>query len=489
MATILTDSDRVPPSRVAPTPLRHLLSRFSYGVTPELVAEANDAGGGQAWFERQLAPGAIADGRAAAMRGWFPYLAYSPKRLYDVNNSGEYPAWQSTMDLGRWTILRRAYSKHQLLETMVEFWSNLLHVPMYEDESWPMRISYDAAIRKHSLGTFEDLLAGAVLHGAMVCFLDNAYSNKWAVNENLGRELLELHTVGVEAAYTEKMVLNSAYILTGWTVHMWDTWTSYYEPDNHWTGPVKVLGFTDANADGDGRAMTKRYLRYLARHPSTAHRIATKLAIRFVSDRPSAALVNSVANAYLASGTDIKATLRALQSHPDFAASVGAKVKTPAEDAIACYRLLGAEPSRPRNDDSFARAIGWQLESLGQKPFGWTAPDGFPDVGVAWSSVGRVLGTLDLHLTLAGGWYPSAEVTYPGLGARLPALPARFDEIVDHASRQLLQRPANPRLQAACRKMLDIEADREFARADDFGEWNMAMLLMTVLNSPAHAER
>jgi len=479
----------VPPSRIASSALRHLLSRFSYGVTPTLVAEVETAGGGQAWFEQQLSPGGIPDRRAAGMRDWFPYLAYSPARLYEVNNSGEYPAWQSTMDLGRWTILRRAFSKQQLFETMVEFWSNLLHVPMYEDESWPLRISYDAAIRKHSLGTFEDLLTGAVLHGAMVCFLDNAYSTKWAVNENLGRELLELHTVGVEAAYTEKMVLNSACILTGWSVHMWDSWQSYYEPDNHWTGPVQVLGFTAANADADGRALARRFLRYLARHPSTARRIATKLAIRFVSDTPSPGLVNAVADAYLSSGTDIRATLRALHSHPDFASSVGAKVKTPAEDAIASYRLLGAEPSRPTNDSSFARAIGWQLDSLGQKPFGWTAPDGFPDVGVAWASVGRVLGSLDLHLTLAGGWYPSQDVAYPGVGARLPTLPARFDQIVDHASRQLLQRPATPRLQSACRQMLDIPADRQFARASDFGEWNMTLLLATVLNSPAHAER
>ncbi len=479
----------MPPNPVAAPALRHLLSRFSYGVTPGLVAEAKGLGGGQAWFERQLAPGGVADDRAAAMRTWFPYLAYSPRQLYAVNDSGEKGGYDSTLDLARWSILRRTYSRRQLYETMVEFWSNLLHVPLYEDESWQHRISYDAVIRQHSLGRFEDLLAGTVLHGAMVCFLDNTYSTKWAVNENLGRELLELHTVGVEAGYSEQMVLNSAYILTGYRVDMWDTWASYYEPDAHWTGRVKVLGFSAANEAADGRAVTKRYLRYLAHHPSTARRIARKLATRFVSDAPSAGLVNAVAEAYLSSGTDIKATLRALQAHPDFAASVGAKVRTPAEDAIASYRLLGANPRKPREDSDFARAIAWQLESLGQKPFGWTAPDGFPDVGVAWSSVGRVLGSLDLHLTLAGGWWPSEGVTYPSVAQRLPALPARFDTIVDHVARRLLQRPATPRLQTACRRMLGYPADRRFTTAGEFGEWNMTMLLATVLNSPAHAER
>ncbi|MBA2641284.1 MAG: DUF1800 domain-containing protein [Nocardioidaceae bacterium] len=474
---------------MAAPPLRHVLSRFSYGVTPNLVAKARELGGAQAWFETQLAHSDVADLTAKRMRGWFPYLAKTARELYVAQTSGEYPAWQSTMDLGRWTILRRTYSKRQLFETMVEFWSNLLHVPLYEDESWPHRIGYDGVIRKHALGRFEDMLAGATVHGAMGCYLDNAISTKWAVNENLGRELLELHTVGVEAGYTEREVLHSAYILTGWRVDMWDSWNSYYAPRDHWTGPVSVLGFTDPNATADGQALTMRYLRFLAHHPATARRIATKLCVRFVADQPSSSIVDAVAAAYLSSGTDIKATLRALQAHPDFAASVDGKVRTPAEDAIAAYRVLGARVEPPTSDDDFARAIGWQLESLGQKPYGWPAPDGFPDVGIAWSSVGRVLSSLDLHLTLAGGWWPSKGVTYPTVAERLPTLPARFDAIVDHTSRQLLQRPATPQLQAACRAMLGLAAGDRFTRPADFGEWRLVQLLATVLNSPAHSAR
>ena len=437
----------------------------------------------------QLAPDTITDTRAETMRAWFTYLDRTPKQLYDINNSGEYPAWQSTMDLGRWSILRRTYSKRQLLELMVEFWSNLLHVPIYEDNSWPHRIGYDQVIRTHALGTFEALLQATTVHGAMGCYLNNAVSTKVAVNENLGRELLELHTVGVGAGYTEAEVLSSARIITGWRVDMWDTWRSTYRTNDHWTGPVSVLGFSDPNTDPDGRNLTRRYLRYLARHPLTARRIATRLCVRFVSDSPSPALVDAVAQAYTSSGTDIKTTLRALYSHAEFAASAGEKVRTPAEDAIASYRLLGAQAKKPSDDSDFARAIGWQLESLGQKPFGWPQPDGFPDTGLAWSTVGRVLGSLDLHLTLAGGWWPSAGVTYPPLAKRLPAMPARFDAIVDHASRLILQRRATPQLQTACRQMLSLAADRQFTTAADFGDWRMVQLLATVLNSPAHAVR
>jgi hypothetical protein len=289
-------------------------------------------------------------------------------------------------------------------------------------------------------------------------------------------------------------VLASARILTGWRVDMWDTWRSYYEPDDHWTGQVSVLGFSDPNTSSDGRDLTTAYLRYLARHPLTARRIATKLCVRFVSDSPSRGLVDAVATAYRTSGTDIKATLRALYRHPEFAASAGAKVRTPAEDAIATYRLLGARAAKPGtsypdNNNDFARAIGWQLEELGQKPFGWPQPDGFPDTAVAWSSVGRVLSSLDLHVTLAGGWWPSKGVSYPSLANRLPDLPARFDAIVDDTSRRILQRPATPRLQKACRQMLELSADRRFERAADFGEWRLVQLLATVLNSPAHAVR
>ena len=112
-------------------------------------------------------------------------------------------------------------------------------------------------------------------------------------------------------------------------------------------GPVRVLGFAEANGAPDGRGMTVRYLRYLARHPATAQRIARRLAVRFVSDTPSPALVTAVANAYLYSGTSIKATLRALIKHPDFAASVARKIRTPTEDGVATYRALGVKLTAP----------------------------------------------------------------------------------------------------------------------------------------------
>ncbi len=293
----------------------------------------------------------------------------------------------------------------------------------------------------------------------------------------------------MEAGYGEQDVLNSAYLLTGYRVDMWDTWNAFYAKRDHWVGQVQVLGFSAANSKPDGRSVTLRYLRYLANHPATARRIARRLCQRFASDHPSDALVTAVATAFTTSGTDVKATLRAMFAHPDFDASVDDKVRTPAEDAIACYRLLGAQASRPNNDNDFARAVVWQLQPMGQSPFDWPGPDGFPEVGSAWASVGRVLASLDLHLTLAGGWWPSQAVTYPSTKDRLPTMPARFDDIVDHVSRKLLQRRATVELQQAARQRVDASAAQVFDSARDFGEWRLTLLMATVLDSPAHAAR
>ncbi len=477
------------PVPVAATQLRHLLSRFSYGVTPRLVTEAEQAGGGLAWFEAQLRPASVPDAGAAAMLDWFPYLRLTPGDLWDVHEAEERYGWDLMHDLAGWTTLRRMRSQRQLVETMVDFWSNLFHVPGWAENAWPHRIAYDRMIRGRALGRFDDLLVAAVLHPAMGCYLDNAVSTKTSVNENLGRELLELHSVGVDAGYTEDHVRHSAYILTGYRVDMWDSWASFYATDDHWVGPVSVLGFQDPNGSRDGRAMTVRYLRYLAHHPATARRIARRLCVRFVSDTPSVSIVSAVASAFTSSGTDIRAALRALVTHPHFAASVDAKVRTPAEDTIAAYRLLGARPSAPTSDDAFARAVVWQLESQGNRPFDWPAPNGFPEVGAAWTSVGRVLLSLDTHLSQAGGWWPSQDVTYPTVGQRLPTLPARFDAIVDHVARRVLQRPAGAALQTAARQRVEVGAATTFDSADDFGEWRMTLLLATVLDSPAHAAR
>jgi Protein of unknown function (DUF1800) len=482
-------------ARRAPVPTprqRHLLSRFSYGVTPGLVRQMRRAGGPDAWFRQQLHPPRIDDRRAAAMRSWFPHLDRSPGALWRLSKSPGGPeGWEILADFVRWTLLRRAYSNRQVLEVMTEFWSNLLHVPAPgEAKAFPHRIAYDAVIREHALGRFDELLYAAITHPAMGCYLDNARSTKRTPNENLGREVLELHTVGRLAGYTEEDVLSSARILTGWHVDLWDTWRASYRPEDHYVGEVRVMGFADANRDPDGRAVTRRYLHHLAHHPATARRIAERLAVQFVSDDPPADLVQHLKRVYLRTGTDISATLRALVAHPAFARSAGAKVRTPAQDLVATIRVLGITATRPtgRRTD-LASAIIWQAEAMGEQPFHWPTPDGPPLVNDAWTSVSRMLGCWRAHLTLAGRFWPKTAMRTRRPLQWMPPLPARFDVVVDHVCRQLLARPANDALIATASLAVGIPRRERITPDHRLVTWQTPWLLQALLDTPEHMTR
>ena len=178
---------------------------------------------------------------------------------------------------------------------MTDFWSTNLHIPVGHDRAWIYRADYDATIRQQAFGTFEDLLVALSLHPAMRLYLDNWSSVKNKPNENQGRELLELHTVGRAAGYTEAMVKDSAKILSGYTVDWGKTYVAKYDTNRHTTGAVTVLGFSDPNAGADGQSLTVAYLKYLAHHPSTASNLCRKLATYFVSDSPSDGLVAALA--------------------------------------------------------------------------------------------------------------------------------------------------------------------------------------------------
>ncbi|MFC6342473.1 DUF1800 domain-containing protein, partial [Nocardioides hankookensis] len=313
---------------------RHLVGRFSYGVTPELARDVRRAGGGREWFERQLAPGSVPDHAADRLRGWWPSLDRGPSDLWRRQVKEIEGGWQVMADYQRWVLLRRMESRHQLHEMMTELWEHHFNVPANGDAQFTWRVRYGDTIRKHALGRFDQLLPAVVTHPAMLISLDNVSSTKQFPNENLGRELLELHTVG-RGAYDESDVKASARILTGWTVDMWETFAAEYDKERHARGPVKVMGFRHANKSADGREVTRDYLRYLAHHPATARHVARKLAVKFVRDDPSPALISRLARVYRQHDTDIRPVLRALVGTREFQRAVGAKVRDPGEDLVA----------------------------------------------------------------------------------------------------------------------------------------------------------
>jgi uncharacterized protein (DUF1800 family) len=292
---------------------------------------------------------------------------------------------------------------------MVEFWSNHLNVTCPSSGVWDSRHDYDRkVIRTHALGRFADMLKASALHPSMLTYLDNRSSTKAKPNENYGRELLELHTVGL--IHTEKDVVNAARLLTGLTVDK-TTGLYRYSASTHVTGAVTVLGFTHANATAEGgQAASLALLDYLATHPATAERIARKLCVRFVCDEPPAALVAALAKVYLDNGTAIAPVLRALFTSAEFAASVGAKVRTPMEDIVASVRVLGLGPDA--SGVAGIRALYWNMEKAGHGPMRWGQPDGYPDVAAAWASPSGFVVRWNAHLNLAAGWYPK-ELTRP----------------------------------------------------------------------------
>ena len=467
----------------------HGLQRFTAGYTPYLYRQVVAAGGFARWFDKQLGY-KYDDAWYHSTSEWWSSINASDDVTWQRQKDGVEEFWRADANYQCWALLRRFGSKRQVQEVMAELWEHHLHVPA-NGEVGPFRTSYGKTIRKLALTSYAQLLEAAITHPAMAVYLSNANSSKSAPNENLGRELLELHTVGV-GNYTEDDVKASARILTGYRMGIWSDWKYWYDPARHWTGPVKVMDFEHPNADPDGRAVLSAYLRHLAHHPATARRVARKLAQRFVSDDPSEALVSHLAQVYLAHDTAIRPVLKALVATSSFKRSAGQKVRTPSEDLVATYRALGARfTARPArsDDESAANAVLWQCGSIGSKPFDWQRPDGRPDTAAAWSSTSRFLASLDVHYTLAGGWYPKVGASYRKPESWLPRSRIRFDQLVDHLSRTILGRPSTSLLlQVAC-EATGCATGEVITSAHRVVRWEMARLLTVFLDSPSHMTR
>jgi uncharacterized protein (DUF1800 family) len=465
--------------------LAHLLRRTTYGLTPALVAEATKAGR-TAWLEAQLAPAGIRDREGAAVLARFPNLSLTALEFRRKVDAKQADSWDAMFDLGKAALGRAAWSRRQLLEVMVDLWSNHFNVTCPSDDVWDTRHGYDATLRANALGRFADLLAAAVTHPAMLRYLNADTSTKRAPNENLGRELLELHTVGVDAGYAERDVLDSARILTGLTID-WVTITTTYRPRDHWTGPVRVLDFSAANGLADGRPVLTDYLDHLARHPATARRLARTLAVRFVADDPPQPLIDRLAAVYLKNDTAIVPVLRALFTAPEFFAATDAKVRRPMEVTVATVRALGFGPAKKAVPE--LEGLYWALDSQGHQPYAWPQPDGYPDRAEAWASSAGVLARWNVTLGIAADGWPK-DFTHRPLRELVPRrLPPTHGALVAGLGLRLLQRPLPAaHVDAICRFLgkrpaSPLQADSEAVR------WRLPYVAALILDSPIHSLR
>jgi len=341
-------------------------------------------------------------------------------------------------------LLRDVYSNAQLQEVMTDFWMNHFNVFLRKNEATPYYlVSYERdVIRPHALGKFEDLLEATAHSPAMLIYLDNMQSigpdsqaadraklaaarnkNKKApegLNENYARELMELHTLGVNGGYTQQDVIQAARILTGWTVERPQRGGGFqFDERRHEPGTKKVLGrkFKE-NGEKEGRDL----LHMLATHPSTAKFISRKLAVRFVSDDPPQELVDRMAKTFLSTDGDIAAVLKTLFRSPEFWSTdtYRAKVKTPLEYVVSAARATNASLTN-------VQPLVAALRDMGMPLYGCVPPTGYKWDATDWVSTGALVNRMNFALSLAANRLNGITTTWtaeemPTLTARQPAL-------------------------------------------------------------------
>jgi uncharacterized protein (DUF1800 family) len=369
----------------------------------------------------------------------------SPKQkevLLAMNN----PGGVVTGELQQAKLLRAIYSERQLQEVMTDFWFNHFNVFMDKGIDRLMVASYERdVIRPHALGRFEDLLVATAKSPAMLFYLDNWLSvgpdspqalgipahpgpygryplrprpnqgkRPSGLNENYGRELMELHTLSVNGGYSQRDVTEVAKVFTGWTIDKpYQGGDFKFEPRMHEPGPKFVLGHKiKPKGEGEGLEVLHR----LATSPQTAHFISLKLAERFVADDPPPALVDRMAKTFLKKKGDIREMLSTLFHSPEFwdDQTYRDKVKTPFEFVASAVRATGAEV-----DD--ATPLARQLNNMGMPPYGAQPPTGYSMKAETWVSSSALLNRMNFALALTGGKIKGVKVDVAQLaGGNLP---------------------------------------------------------------------
>jgi uncharacterized protein (DUF1800 family) len=333
---------------------------------------------------------------------------------------------QVTAELQEAKVLRAIHSERQLDEVIVDFWLN--HFNVYAQKG-PLKFlvgEYEREVlRPHAWGRFEDLLLATAESPAMLFYLDNWISadpdtkpggsrgagvgrgrqgRRRGLNENYAREIMELHTLGVDGGYTQKDVTEVARCFTGWTIRglRQQHPQFHFEERFHDRGTKLVLGQT---IEGSGQDDGRKIIHMLATHPSAARHVSTKLARRFVSDEPPAALVARAALTFRKTDGNIREVVRTIVTSPEFLApdARAAKVKTPLEFVVSALRTSGAEVVD-------ARALARRIGDMGMPLYMQQPPTGYKDTADAWVSTSGLLARLNFALDLAGGRVPGVAL-------------------------------------------------------------------------------
>ena len=420
--------------------VKHVVERLSFGARAGDVEHVK-AGGIKQYIDEQLHPERLTDAGVDARLAGLATLRLNSREIAEQfelpqlrarraaaaggGNGADVkptPAEQQRantpmLELQEQKILRSVYSARQLQEVLVDFWFNHFNVDARKGADRFMLTEYERdVIRPHVFGKFRDLLGATAKSPAMLFYLDNWMSvdpngphpdGRFArmprqnpnapkgLNENYARELMELHTLGVDGGYTQQDVTEVARAFTGWTIDQPRQGGGFrFDPRRHDDGKKLVLGHA---IRGGGQHDGEEVLDLLATHPSTARFIATKLVRRFVSDTPPPALVARIAARFRDTDGDLREVMRAVLTSPEFFADEArhAKIKTPFEFVVSAVRATEAEVQD-------ARVLVRQIADLGEPLYQCQPPTGYKDTADAWVNTGALVGRMNFGLALTG---------------------------------------------------------------------------------------
>ena len=419
----------------------HILNRLGYGPRPGDVERVR-AVGIQRWIETQLSPSLIdnvaldrrlqrlhtltLDSQIIHRDYSAPARAERRQKKRDSGDAEQQPpaargpaseaqrkSRQVIADLEEAKLLRAIYSERLLEEVLVDFWFNHFNVFAGKGATRDYIGEYERdAIRPHVLGSFRELLGATAKSPAMLFYLDNWLSaaegarraqgtpggqsqrRSSGLNENYARELLELHTLGVDGGYTQQDIVNVARAFTGWTMQPRQGSGFMFVGARHDRGEKVVLG--QSIKAGGGLDDGNRVLDIVAAHPATARHISTKLAIRFISDTPSPQLIDRIASRFTATRGDLREVLKALFSSPEFLSpdAYRAKVKTPLEFVASAMRATGA-------DLRSALPLSRTLRDMGMPLYFCQPPTGYDDAASSWVSAGALVSRMNFAVELS----------------------------------------------------------------------------------------
>jgi uncharacterized protein (DUF1800 family) len=454
----------------------HVLNRLAFGPAPGDLERVTRMGA-HAWIAEQLQPERLAlpaslAGQLASLRtphetqrelvqGYREMLkqAKEARQAEPAPADGSKPRTEEggerrrriasiALEAGQERLLQALHSPRQLEEVLVDFWFN--HFNVYQGKGLDRVLveSYEReAIRPHVLGRFRTMLGATARHPAMLFYLDNwlsaapgyqpprrfagagAAGKASGLNENYARELMELHTLGVDGGYTQKDVTELARILTGWTLRPQRGGRRRFGNDSNDAGADSIFGFDPARHDDGsktwlghrvepgGQAEGEFALDVLARHPATARHLASKLARRFVADAPPPALVDRLSRRFLDTDGDLRAVMQALVDSPEFRDPQPAKFKTPYQYVLSAVRATGIATTN-------VKPLMAQLAQLGQPLYGCQTPDGWHDTEADWLNPNAITQRVNFATALASGRLPLQRVDDSEAPAHAPSLKA-----------------------------------------------------------------